>query len=120
MTVDAAQAQWLRDGAVFAVATDAAIAAAWGEDALETRITSPLALAAGASAEATRQQDFLEGPFAIETHDVPGLRSDLLGRPVTLTSSHLGYDAGLIIFVLGVDEQERVERTTLTVLRKLT
>lgn len=120
MSVDAGTVDWLKKGALFASATDSGIASAWGVDAIETEVISPLALSGAAATEAGRQQDFLEGPLAVEVHDVPGLRSDLFGRPVTLTSAHLGYDAGLTVFVIGVEEQEAVSRTKLTVLRRLT
>lgn len=119
MSVDAGIVEWLKDGALHAEATDAAAAGAWGATALETRIMSPIALAADAAAEAARQRTFLAGPLAIETHDVPGLRIDLLGRPVTIIADRLGYDAGLTVFVIGVDEREGIERTILTVLRRL-
>lgn len=119
MPVDAAIVEWLKQGALFASATDAGVGAAWGADASETEIVSPLALEADAAAEATRQQAFLEGPLVVEVHDVPGLRSDLFGRPVTIVANRLGYDAGVVVFVIGVEEQERVERTRLTVLRRL-
>lgn len=117
---DAAFAQWLRDGVLYEASTDAALAAAWGPDAVETEIVSPLALLADAATEAARQQGFLGGPLAVETHDVPGLRLDLHLRPVTIVADRLGYDAGLTVFVIGVEEQQDARRTTLTVLRKLT
>lgn len=120
MAVDPAQVSWLKTGALYGASTDAALGARWGTDALETEVISCLALAADAATEAARQQAFLGGPLAIETHNVKGLRSDLIGRPVTITCDRLGYDAGLTVFVIGVEEQQDVERTVLTVLRKLT
>ena len=120
MAVDAATVQWLKDGAMFVIAADAGVATAWGTDGLETDIVSPIAVAADAATEADRQQQFLEGPLVEEAHDVPGRRSDLLGRPVTLTCDRLGYDAGVAVFVIGVDEAARPGRTILTVLRRLT
>ena len=120
MALDGATVEWLKEGALFASATDSGIASAWGADALETSIMSPLALAADAATEAASQQAFLEGPVAVEVHDVPGKRIDLLGRPVTLTVARLGYDAGVAVFVIGAEEMQQVERTRLTVLRRLT
>jgi hypothetical protein len=119
MTVDAGQVAWLKRGALFAQSTDAGQDAKWGAEAIETEIVSALAFAGDALVEAARQIGFLAGPLAIETHDVPGLRSDLYGRAVTVQADRLGYEAGLTIFVIGVEEHERVERTTLTVVRRL-
>lgn len=119
MSVDAETVAWLKEGSLYSTATDAGVAAAWGDDARETTISSPLALSAGAAAEAARQQEFLEGPLAIDVVTVKGLRSDLIGRPVTVTCDRLGYDGGATVFVIGVEEEARVERTVLTVLRRL-
>jgi uncharacterized membrane-anchored protein len=118
-SVDPGTVQWLREGALYATATSAPAAAAWGADAIETEIMSPLASATDAAAEAASQLAFLGGPLAIDTHDVPGLRADLIARPVTIVSDHLGYEAGLTVFVVGVQEKADVERTILTVLRRL-
>lgn len=119
MSVDAGTAVWLKEGALYALSTDSGIASAWA-DSLETEIVSPLAVAADAATEAARQQAFLEGPLAIETHNVPGLKSSLVGSPITLTGTHLGYDAGLVVFVIRAVEIEGINRTELTVLRRLT
>jgi hypothetical protein len=119
MSVDAGTAEWLKEGALYASIEDALAAAAWGADAVETKIVSPIALAADAQTEAARQLAFLKGPLALETHDVAGLRSDLLAKAVTIVGAQLGYDAGLTVFVIGVEEREGVERTKLTVLRRL-
>jgi len=120
MTVDAGIVDWLRTGAFYVTSIDNTFAAAWGTSAVETEIMSPLALAADAATEADRQQIFLEGPLVVEVHDVPGLRADLLARAVTLTCAQLGYDAGVNVFVIGIEEQRDMERTFLTVLRKQT
>lgn len=119
MSVDAGIVDWLKTAALFAASTDGAFAALWGAEAVETEIISTLALDADAIAEAARQQGFLEGPLAVDIHDVPGLREDLIGRPVTITADQLGYGAGVVVFVIGAKEHERVERTTLIVLRRL-
>jgi len=120
VTVDAGTIGWLKTSVLYEASTSAPLAAAWGGDAVETEIVSPLALLADATIEAARQQSFLGGPLAVETHDVPGLRLDLYLRPVTIVGDRLGYDAGVTVFVIGVQEQEGAKRTTLTVLRKLT
>jgi hypothetical protein len=119
MPVDAGTVDWLKTGGLFEASTSAGIAAAFGADAAETEIMSCLALLAAATTEAARQQAFLGGPLAIDVHDVPGLQASLIGRPVTIVSDRLGYDAGLVVFVIGVEEAELVKRTKLTVLRKL-
>lgn len=121
MGIDAATVEWLKTGAKFEASTGAGIAAAFGADASETEIVSCVALQADAATEAARQQGFLEGPLAIETHDVPGSRIDLWCRAVTITGDRLGYEvgAGLNVFVIAVEEQDAVTRTKLTVLRKL-
>jgi hypothetical protein len=116
---DSALVEWLKKGALFASATDAALSAAWGTDALETEIVSCLALSGATATEAARQQAFLGGPTAIERHNVPGLHQALIGRPVTITVARLGYDGGLTVFVIGAEELKDVERTELIVLRKL-
>lgn len=116
---DSAIVAWLKAGALYAPSTDAALGAAWGTDAIETDIVSCLALTGAAATEAGRQQAFLGGPIAIERHNVPGLHQALIGRPVTITITRLGYDAGLNVFVIGAEETKDVERTELIVLRKL-
>jgi len=118
MQIDAATIEWLKAGAKWEVSTGAGVAAAWGSDAAITEIVSALALASDASVEAARQQGFFEGPIAIERHVVPGLKAYLRGRLVTLTADRLGYDAGLDVFVISVEEQDG-GLTALIVLRRL-
>ena len=119
MGIDAATSEWLKKGALFETGADAAIAAAWGATAVEAEMVSALATQAGATAEAARQIAFWKGPLAVEVHDVPGLRSDLLFKVITVTINQLGYNAGLNVFVIFYEEQELVRRTRLTVLRPL-
>ncbi|HYD12741.1 MAG TPA: hypothetical protein VEC11_07825 [Allosphingosinicella sp.] len=119
MPVDAGLVDWLKTGAKFEASTDAGIAAAWGADAAETEIVSPLALLADAAAEAVRQEAFLKGPLVIDRHVVRGLKAYLVGRPATITIDRLGYDAGVDVFVIGAEERDGVELTNLTVLRRL-
>jgi hypothetical protein len=120
MSVDQGFARWLKEGAHFAAANDAQVAALFAELGRVTEIVSPLALKAGAEAEAARQIAFLGGVLVIDAHLVPGLRIDLLGQPVTMVVDRLGYDAGVTVFVLGVQEEEQTDQSVLTVLRKLT
>jgi hypothetical protein len=119
VTVDPEFARWLREGALFAPADDAAVAAAWGTLARSSDILSAITLKAGAEAEAARQLAFLAGPLAVDEHLVAGSRLDLLGQAITIRSDRLGYQAGATVFVIGADEAEDSKQTTLTVLRKL-
>lgn len=119
MSVDAAEVTWLKEGRQYAAAANTAVQARWGAAAVETDILSPLALLPGAVAEAARQAGFLGGPLAIEKHDVPGERVDLMLTVQTITAPGLGYGAGIDVFVIEAEEREDVERTTLTVLRRL-
>ena len=118
MSVDVTLAQWLKEGSLKAAAADAPHLAAWGNDAIETDITSCFATQGAAAAEAARQLDFLRGPLAIEVLEVPGLLADRVGRVVTIKADQLGYATGLDAFVIGAAEKEG-ERTELTVLRRL-
>lgn len=119
MSVDAGEVRWLKEGRSVVASVDAVLAARWGSGAIETEILSPLAYAAGAEAEAARQAAFLAAPIAIERHDVPGLLVGLVGTVQAVVADALGYGAGLDVFVIGAEESERAERTTLTVLRRL-
>jgi hypothetical protein len=120
MAVDAETIVWLKEGVLWSPTTDAGVASAFGNDALETDIVSCLALASDAAVESARQQGFLEGPLAVEVlTGIKGQRADLIGRPVTITCDRLGYNSGLTVFVIDVQEQEGTDRTTLKVLRRL-
>jgi hypothetical protein len=117
--VDPGLADWLRGRALFTSAADAAITAAWGSDAIEGELVSPFALKADADTEAARQIAFWAGPLVLDTHVVPGLRADLQGRVVTIATDKLGYGAGKPVLVIGVEEADDAEQTTLLVVRKL-
>lgn len=116
MSVDASFADWLKADARY-VTAPAAAAAAWGDGARETTIVSPLALQADAAAEAANQAAILAGPLAIDEHDVPGARVDLVGRCVTIAADRLGYGAGRACLVVGATEKPGF--TTLTVATRL-
>lgn len=119
MSVDAAEVAWLKEGRQYATAANAAVQARWGAAAIDTDILSPLALQPGAIAEAARQAGFLGGPYAVEQHDVPGQLVHLIATVQTIAASGLGYGGGLDVFVIEAEERDDVDRTTLTVLRRL-
>ncbi|MGE4321761.1 MAG: hypothetical protein AB7E60_01875 [Sphingobium sp.] len=119
MNVDAEFGAWLRSACLIAVSSSSALEAAWGDLAAVGDLVSPLANKADAQAEAARQITLFGVPMVIEILQVAGLRVDLVGRPVTLTASRAGYAGSLTVFVLGAREVDGVERTNLTVLRRL-
>jgi hypothetical protein len=130
MSVDLELARWLKEGVKFASADNAGVAAAFGALGRTTEIRGPLALAAGADAEAVRQVAFLGGPLVEDVAVVSGLRRDLLGKCITLRADppegqaanaarQLGYELGQPVFVIGYQEHDKAELTTLFVLRKL-
>lgn len=118
MSVDPGIAAWLKEGSLISVASDTAVATAF-PDAIQSEIISPLALSGAADNEAGRQLAFLKGPLAIDTVNVAGLLIDRIGTTVKITANRLGYAAGLLVYVLGAEEDREAERTTLTVLRRL-
>lgn len=78
----------------------------------------------------TRQLAFLAGPLVEDVAVVDGLRADLLGQSITLKANpidgagadpvrQLGYELGRTVFVIGYQEHDELEQTTLIVLRKL-
>lgn len=120
MSVDAEFAAWLGAPCLNAVASSSSLDAAWGKLAAAKESVSALAEKPDAEAEAARQLTLFSAPMVIEILQVPGLRVDLIGKPVTLKASRSGYAGGANVFVLGAKELDKVERTNLTVLRKLT
>lgn len=118
--VDPGYASWLKTTARFAGAVVAGAEATWGTRAVDTSVTSALALKADAQAEATAQAAFLAGPLARDKILVTGLRHDLIGRLVTIIGDRLGYEgAGAVVLVLGAQESDRIRTTLLTVLKRL-
>lgn len=110
-------ADWLGSDALYASVDIAGAVAAWGAQALTSTVVSPLALQADALAVATEQADFLGPPLAQDNHIVPGQQHELIGQAITIISDRLGYQSGVVCFVIGAAEDEAT--TTLTVLRKL-
>lgn len=119
MSVDAEFASWLGSPCMNAVASSSALDAAWGKLAATAELVSALANKADADTEAARQLNLFGAPMVVEVLQVPGLRVDLICKPVRLTAARSGYLDGVNVFVLGAKEVDNVERTNLTVLRKL-
>lgn len=115
--VPSAEAEWLGSPATKSIAVSVT-ATAWGTDSAVRDTISAFSDKASADAEAARQIAFIEMPKVIETLSVVGQRYDLIGRPVTLTSQGMGYEAGLTVFVIAAEENEG--RTILTVIRRMT
>lgn len=116
MAVDAPFADWLRSPAL--VAVDSAVSA-WGVLAIDSSITSPLAIKADAEAEAQRQRTFLGPPAVVDVLRVPGRCVDLVGQAVTLIADHEGYRADAVVFVVSAQEQEGDNSTIVRVIRRL-
>lgn len=118
MSVDAVTADWLKGDASYVEAVDAPVLAAWGSAAAAGEVVSALANAPDAQAEAARRVEFLGQAIGVERVRVAGLRADLLGGLVDVTT-HFGEVAAARCFVIGVEEQDDVEATVLTILRRL-
>ncbi len=119
MSVNAEFAAWLGSACLNAVAKSGELETAWGELAATAEVVTALANKADAETEAARQLSLFGAPLIVETLQIAGLRVDLVCKPVRLTASRAGYTEGASVFVLGAKELENVERTNLTVLRKL-
>lgn len=116
--VEAGLRAWLQAPAKYANAANAALPAGLQGAAVDQEVISPLAVKAAAQAENARQIAFLGRPLALDRHIVKGQRRDLIAKPITLKGDKLGYEAGIPVFVIEVDERED-DMTALTVLRKL-
>jgi hypothetical protein len=116
--VSSTLAEWLRSAELVELVESAPILAAWGDLATDSEASSPLALRADAAAEAARQLAFLGLPLAVETVDVVGERSALVGEAVRIEADVPEYAVAVPVFVIGADEREGGV-TTLTVLRKV-
>ena len=119
MTVDPNFVSWLKQPALYAVSSVAGAAAAWGDKATTSSVVSPLRNQADAAAMAVTQAAFMAGPLPQDKAIIPGLRSDLIGKCITLKGDRLGYEAGGVpVFVIGASENEQSNTTTITVLKK--
>lgn len=119
MAVDSGYSDYLKSPALFAVATVAGVTAAFGDNVIDQTMMSPLALEADAQDEADRFSDFMSSPIARDRAIIKGLRSDLVGKLVTLTNSRAGYSSGEAVFVIAAQELEDKAVTQLTVIRRL-
>jgi len=119
MAVETDFRAWLQSACLFAEISSNDLATAWGDLAAIGESQSALATKADAETEATRQVALFGAPMVVEVLQVDGLRIDLFAKPVTLTAPRAGYAGGATVFVIGVKEADGVERTNLTVLRKL-
>lgn len=110
---DANLLNYLKSAELFERVADAAIDAAWGEDAVEVQQSSYLRTAAAALAEATRQQALTGQALARDQVRVAGLHEGLEGRTVRITAPDLDYQAGRDFLVLGVEVDEDAHVTVL-------
>lgn len=117
--VDPVFAQWLQSEGLWQVGEDAVLKARWGDKAQTTERMTTIAFKADAVAEAARQLAFLGGPLVTDEHLLVGAWAGYLGRVITLTIDRLGYDAGLDVFVIGVEDDRAAGTSRVTVLRRL-
>lgn len=117
--VDPVFAQWLMDPARFHVAEDAALKARWGETAETSERVTTIAVKADAEAEADRQLAFMGGPLVEDEHLLIGQWAEYLGRVITLSIDRLGYDAGIDVFVVAVEDDRATGTSRVRVLRRL-
>jgi hypothetical protein len=119
--VDPLYAQWLMAETLWAVSADVTLAGRWGSTGQTTERATTIANKADALAEAARQIAFLSGggPLVIDEHQLLGEWCGYLGRVITITGDHLGYDAGLAVFVVGVQDDPATGLSTVTVIRRL-
>lgn len=120
-TIDPLYAQWLMSDGYRQVSTDDVLTARWGNRAQSTERLTTIANRSDAAAEAARQIAFLGGGGVLvtEEHSLLGEWASQLGRVVTLTIDRLGYDAGLDVFVIGVEDNRASGTSTVTVLRRM-
>lgn len=110
-------AEWLQSESLFSESIDAAIAAAWGDEALTSETLTVLASSGAAQNESDRQLNFLKQPLAIDVHDMVGAFAPYIGKTVTITGPRLGYNAGVLCLVLGAVDDLAAGVSKVTVLR---
>jgi hypothetical protein len=107
------------EDAAYVVRDVAGADAAWGDDAVTSTAVSPYAIRGDTSNEASDQAFFLKGPLARDRIVVAELLHDVIGQVVTITGTGYGYTGGANVFVIGVQEDEVLPISTLTVLKRL-
>lgn len=119
--VDPLFAQWLTGEAYWQVSVDDVLVARWGDRAQTTKRLTTIANRADAAAEAARQIAFLGGGGVLvtEQHSLLGEWAAYIGQVITITIDRLGYDAGIPVFVIGVEDELRTGTSTVTVIRRL-
>lgn len=117
--VDPLFAQWLMSAGQWHVAENAGLKATWGDVAVTSERMTTIATKAGAEAEAERQLAFMGGPLVIEEHVLVGEWAAFLGRVINLRIAELGYDHGLDVFVIGVQDDRSDGISRVTVVRRL-
>lgn len=117
--VDPIFAQWLQSAALWHVEVNDVLASRWGDAALTTERLTTIASKADAEAEALRQLTFLGAPAVIDEHMLEGEWAAYLGSVINLTSDQLGYDLGVDVFVIGVEDDRSVGTSRVTVIRRL-
>lgn len=117
--VDPLFAQWLMSAGQWHVAENAGLKATWGDVAVTSERMTTIATKAGAEAEAERQLAFMGGPLVIEEHVLVGEWAAFLGRVINLKIAELGYDHGLDVFVIGVQDDRSDGISRVTVVRRL-
>lgn len=110
-------AEWLQAESLFTEQVDAAIAAAWQDDALTSETLTAIVSQAAAQDEAVRQMNFLGQPLAVDSHAIVGRIALLIGRTVTIYTDRLGYAGGVNCLVLGAVDDIGRGVSQVTVLR---
>lgn len=118
-TVDPLYAQWLQSAALFTLREEAALVSRWGSTAQRAERVTTIAQRADAEAEADRHLAFLGGPLVVDVHTMAGQFAAYLGWVITITIDQLGYDAGVDVFVIGVEDNRATGLSKVTVLRRL-
>jgi hypothetical protein len=118
--VDPLFAQWLQADGLWFVGEDSSLKARWGDaGAVTSQRMTTIASAEDVQLESGRQLAFFGGPIVVDEHLLQGEWADCLGRVITLTIAQLGYDAGLDVFVIGVQDERATGNSRVTVLRRL-
>lgn len=118
-TVDPLYAQWLQADALYATRTDAALSGRWGKTAQTLERKTTIAIKADAQAEADRHLAFMGHPLVEDEHQLVGQYASYLGQVIHITGPKLGYQAGVDVYVIGVEDNRATGISKVTVLRRL-